>query len=185
MTHIDPHTPGNPLQADELFGLVYQELRQIAHRCLRRDWGNNTWQTTDLLHEAWLKLAKYQGHFKSRAHFLAVAARCMRNILVDYARKKNAEKRDGDWQQVSLSETLAVPVNHLERLSELNDGLNELQKIDEQEFRIVEMYYFGAMQKTEIAQVLGVSESTVRRRLKSAQAWLLRQLEAGAVHKLS
>lgn len=177
MTQSDPQMLVNTLQADELSDLVYQELRQIAHHCLRREWGQHTWQTTDLLHEAWLRLAQSQGQFQSHAHFLAVAATCMQHILVDYARQQKAAKRGGRRQRVSWPETLAAPLTQLEAIADLDDALQALRRIDEQEFRIVQMHYFGAMKKTQIAAVLGVSESTVRKRLKSAQAWLLRYLE--------
>ena len=166
-----------------LVPLVYNELRTLAHRHLRRERASHTLQTTALVNEAYLRLAG-QAPFgaESRAHFVAIAARLMRQILVDYARSRRAAKRGAD-RQVELGnaelaeDTSLLPVQiRNPHLIALHDALNDLARIDEQQSRIVELRFFGGLTVEEAAEVLGISRSTAKRDWKVAKAWLSRHV---------
>ena len=168
-----------PATAGELFQLVYDELRRLAHHHMQGERRGHTLQTTDLLHETWLRLAGYEGRFNGRSHFFAVAATCMRHILVDYAKGKQRGKRGGEWQRVSWAEALSAPAqDDPAGVIALDEALEMLAQTDELEGRIAEMHYFAGLSRTEIAAATGRSEATVRRRLRSAQARLQQLLEA-------
>ncbi len=176
---------GNQAVLDELFSLVYEELRVRAHR-QRADWhGDYTLNTTALVNEAYLKLVnKTQVPWESRAHFLSVAAKAMRHILVDYARRRRAEKRGSDVQKLSLEEmkvsledVVVLTEERAEAVVMLEEALERLARVNEREARVVECRFFGGMTYEETAEALGVSVRTVKRDWKMAQAWLHREMQ--------
>ena len=157
-----------------LVPLVYDELRRVAHRYLRKERADHTLQSTALVHEAYLRLEK-QGaaKFENRAHFLAICAQLMRQILVEYARSRDAAKRDGG-ERVTL-DGLAFKSRGLDIIA-LDDALNELAKLDRQQSRIVELRFFGGLSVEETSDVLELSPRTVKRHWASARAWLHHQM---------
>lgn len=161
-----------------LLPLVYEELRAIARGQLSRERKDHTLQATALLHEAWMKLGDIERAApKDRAHFLAIAARTMRQILVDHARRKKAGKRGEGWDRV----TLGVAVDQLERqeldLVALDEALKRLAEHDRRKARVVELRFFAGMSMAEVAEVLGVSVRTAEGDWYMARAWLRRQLD--------
>ena len=162
--------------------LVYDELRRMAHQHLRKQAPDHTFQTTELIHEAYLKLAKNEApNFQNRAHFFGVAAKAMRHILVDYARSKQSQKRGGLQDRVSLLDNTAVVNSRSADLVALDDSLKELESMDERKSRVVELKFFGGLSTEEIAEVLKVSEETVKRDWRFARNWLLNELNSSTV----
>lgn len=162
-----------------LVPLVYKELRDIARHHLRRERPEHTLQSAALVHEAYLRLVDQRPFdTESRAHFLAVASRLMRQILVDYARSHGAAKRGAD-RTVELDASLVLPQVRTMDVVALDDALNGLTQLDEQQGRIVELRFFGGLATEEIAEVLGISPSTVKRDWNVAKAWLTRHMRKG------
>ena len=162
-----------------LVPLVYEELHAAAHRHLQKERPDHTLQTTALVHEAYLRLADQRPfETENRAHFVAVAARLMRQILVDYARSHGAAKR-GAGQKVDFDDGLVLSQEPDANLVALDDALKELATMDEQQSRIVELKYFGGLTNEEIAKFLGISISTTKREWNVAKAWLSRQIKRG------
>jgi RNA polymerase sigma factor (TIGR02999 family) len=162
-----------------LVPLVYKELHAAAHACLKRERPGHTLQTTALVHEAYLRLADQQAfEAESRPHFVAIVARLMRQILVDYARSRGAEKRGAD-RKVALDVALAVPRMRNVDVVSLDDALNDLAKLDEQQSRIVELRFFVGLTIEEVAGLLGISRSTAKREWNVAKAYLTRQMKRG------
>jgi RNA polymerase sigma-70 factor (ECF subfamily) len=161
---------------DELVPLVYQELHQIAAGYLRRETPGQTLQPTSLIHEAYLRLVE-QSHpdYTSRAHFYGVAARVMRQILVDHARARQALKRGGEESSVPLPDTLEFPERPVLVVA-LDEALDRLTAADERKARFVEMRFFAGMTAEEISECSGLPAYTVRRELRLAQAWLHKEL---------
>lgn len=159
-----------------LVPLVYKELREIAHYHLQRERPGHTLQSAALVHEAYLRLVD-QRPFEAdnRAHFLAVASRLMRQILVDYARSRAAAKRGADLR-VELDAALVLSPERNADIIALDEALNTLMKMDEQQGKIVEMRFFGGLSIEEIGEVLGISRSTVKREWNVAKAWLMREM---------
>jgi RNA polymerase sigma factor (TIGR02999 family) len=155
--------------------LVYDELRRVAHHYLRKERPGHTLQSTALVHEAYLRLEK-QGAapFQNREHFLAICAQLMRQILVEYARSRNAAKRDGGFR-LSLDHNLAFKARNLDLVA-LDDALKDLAKLDEQQSRIVELRFFGGLSIEETASVLDVSQAAVKRHWMTAKLWLHHQI---------
>ncbi|MGA9643112.1 MAG: sigma-70 family RNA polymerase sigma factor [Terriglobales bacterium] len=151
--------------------LVYDELRRMAHHYLRKERPGHTLQSTALVHEAYLRLEK-QGAvpFQNREHFLAICAQLMRQILVEYARSRNAAKRDGGFR-VELDDALAFKTRSLDMVA-LDDALNELAKLDLQQSRIVELRFFGGLSIEETSRVLNLSATTVKKHWATARLWL-------------
>jgi len=171
---------GDRAAMDRLFPLVYSELRRLADSCLRRERTGHTLQRTALVHEAYIRLlGGSQPDYHDRAHFLGIAARIMRQILVDYARRRNAGKRSVAMQ-VPLLEASAASVERPSSMIELDDALSDLEKHDERKARLVEMRFFGGLTAEESAEVLGLTVPVVRRELRLAQAWLERELDRRA-----
>jgi len=163
---------------DRLMPLVYAELRRIAARSLRAERKEHTLQPTALVNEAYLRLVDQQNPvWQNRAHFLGCAARLMRNILVDHARAHRADKRGGGQVRVTLGEELLRIEEREVDLLALDAALDRLAEQDEQKSRIVELRYFGGLSTEETAEVLGVSDRTVKRAWALARAWLRRELE--------
>lgn len=163
-----------------LLPLLYKELRRLAHYHLQSERPDHTLQSTALVHEAYLRLLGGQPvEFQNRAHFVAVASRLMRQILVDYARERRAAKRDGGCR-IAVEYLDALPINGDSELMALDDALNELGRIDERQAKIVEMKFFGGLSAPEISQVLGLSRATVDRDWATARVWLHRQMSREA-----
>lgn len=160
---------------ERIVPLVYDDLRVLASRQLRRELGPRTMHPTSLVHEAYMKLATGTAlHAGDRAHFLAIAARAMRQVLVDDARRRSAEKRGGAWERVTLSgEHDGAPELGAEDILALNDAMDKLEPRQRQ---VVECRFFGGMEEREIATTLGITERTVRRDWVKARAWLYRFL---------
>lgn len=167
---------GDPEALAALVPLVYADLRKLARRYLRNERPGHTLQSTALVHEAYLRLAKQEKvHFENRAHFFAVSAKLMRQILIDYARGQHAAKRDAGIKLV-LDEAIAPRAFRAINLVVLDDALKELSRLDEQQGRIVELRFFGGLSIEETSQVLGVSPATVKRDWTTARLWLQRQV---------
>jgi RNA polymerase sigma factor (TIGR02999 family) len=159
--------------------LVYDELKRLAHHYLRGGRPNHTLQTTEVIHEAYLRLAgeKYL-RVKDRAHFLGIAAQLMRWILVDYERNRRAAKRGAGATKLTLDPSLYEARSQRQDvdLLALNEALDRLAKLDPQQSRIVEMRYFGGLTIEDTSEFLGLSQATVRRRWSSAHVWLRREM---------
>ena len=169
---------GDEYALEQLMPLVYEELRRMARNYMRRQPSGHTLQTTDLIHEAYLKIAGgEQPNWQSRSHFFGVAAKAMRHILVDYARSKNNRKRGGWQERVTLKENMRVTNQSSEEIVALDDALNRLAALDDRKVRVVEMKFFAGLHVAEIADVLKVSPETVKRDWSFAQTWLLRELQ--------
>lgn len=168
---------GDPLAADKLYPMAYAELRRLAASMLRSQRAEHTLQATALVHEAYLKLLGSEApSFTSRSHFFAVAARMMRQILVDHARKHLAHKRGAGAQQVQWEDAIAYSAPRAQDLLDLHEALEELERVDERKSRVIEMRYFAGMTAQEIAESLQISTPTVTRDLRVAQAWLSSRL---------
>jgi RNA polymerase sigma-70 factor, ECF subfamily len=163
---------------DRLVPLVYEDLRRVAHRQLDREGGGHTLQTTALIHEAYIKIAAGGSvSATSRAHFLAIAARAMRQVLVDYARRRKAAKRGGGVISVTLGDEPQPADASAEDLLALDEALEQL---DPRQRQVIECRFFGGMEEKDIAAALGVSERTVRRDWMKARAWLYQSLYPGS-----
>jgi RNA polymerase sigma factor (TIGR02999 family) len=170
---------GDQAALQTLVPLVYNELRAVAHRYLRRERPSHTLQTEALVHEAYLRLLDGRPvATESRAHFVAVAARLMRQILVDYARSHQAAKR-GTGQKVELTLDLEMPQPRRADVVALDDALNALSQRDAQQGRIVELRFFGGLTIEEAAAALDISPATVKRDWAMARAWLSREMKKG------
>ncbi len=168
---------GSDVALDELMPLIYDELRRMAKRYMSGQSKGHTFQTTDLIHEAYLKLAKSENQsWVSRAHFFGVAATAMRHILVNHAVSKQSQKRGGERQKVTLNENSIVSAERSDEMIALDSALNELAVLDERASRVVEMKFFGGMTNDETAEVLKVSTETVKRDWQFARSWLLREV---------
>ena len=162
---------------ERLTPMVYDELRRLANRYLRGERRDHTLQGTALVHEAYIRLlGQANQDWQSRAHFFGVAARLMREILVDHARRHSAAKRGSGRPAVSLTEAAIFPVERASALVALDDALQVLGRLDPERSRIVELRYFGGLSIEEISEVEHISVATVRRRLRMAEAWLHREL---------
>ncbi|NBB73965.1 MAG: sigma-70 family RNA polymerase sigma factor [Bacteroidetes bacterium] len=172
---------GNPDAADRLWSEVYDELRRIAHYKLRHERSSHTMSTTALVHEAYLKLIdQSQVEWEDRLHFFAMSSRIMRNILIDYARRRSAQKRGGDRPHVQLDDAIVSAEKSAHVFLALDEALKQLTELDERLGRVVEYRFFGGMQEQEIAELLGVSKRTVRRDWRKAKGWLSRALADNA-----
>jgi len=173
---------GNSGALGRLTPLVYDELRRIARRYIRRR-GPQTLQTTALAHEAYLRMVGAEGlRWQDRAHFFAVAAQMMRRIVVDAARARVAAKRKGSAIRVTFSEDLAISVGEDANLLALNDALAALAKLDARKARVVELRFFGGLTVEETAEVLRISPDSVMRDWRLAKPWLAREVTRGDNH---
>ena len=168
---------GDEESLSRLVPLVYNTLRRLAHHHLRNERPGHTLQTTALVHEAYLCLAKqHPMEFENRAHFYAVCAQLMREILVQYARRRNAAKRGGGVYNVALDNALAVAERRSVDLIALDDALKGLATLDLQQARIVELRFFGGLSIEDTARVLSMSPATVKRHWTTAKIWLQQQI---------
>lgn len=169
---------GNQRALDDLTPLVYKELRRLAASCLRKEHRSHTLQPTALVHEAYLRLVNQKTpNWQSRSHFYGVAARLMRQILVDYARHRQAGKRIN--ANAPLEQAVSFEDKRSGSLMALDSSLKALEKVDPRKCRAIELRYFGGLSTAEIAHALDVSQVTVRRDLRMAEAWLHREMQSG------
>ena len=170
---------GNDEAEDRLWSAVYDELRQLAHHRMRRERQGHTLGTTELVHECYLKLIdQTQVEWESRLHFYAMASRIMRNILVDYARRRTAQKRGGGAPHVNLEKVqLSDSQETAQLFIALDEALSQLAQMDERLAKVVEYRFFGGMKEKEIAELLDLSPRTVRRDWRKAKGWLARALD--------
>jgi RNA polymerase sigma factor (TIGR02999 family) len=173
--------PGDASALDRLLPVVYQEMRRLAAAYLRGERAGHTLQPTALAHEAYLRLVGLQDFpWQNRAHFMAMAARAKRGILVDHARRRKARKRGGGEPAVPLDTSSMVAAGRPVAFDDLDRALSDLARLSERQARVVELRYFGGLNIEETAEVLGISPVTVKRDWALARAWLYRELsEAG------
>ncbi len=172
---------GDDAALAELTPLVYEELRHIAHHQMGGQRPDHTLQTTALINEAYLRLAgQTNPSWQNRAHFFAVAARAMRQILVNYAKSDRAQKRGGGALKIELDEAAIVSPEQSKEIVDLHEALERLATLDSRKGRVVELKYFGGLNHDEIAEVLKVSAVTVRRDWVFAKAWLHNELHNAA-----
>ncbi len=168
---------GDQAAFDALMPLVYNQLRQMAHRYMSQERPGHTLQTTALVNEAYLRLIdQRQVHWQNRAHFFAVAAQAMRRILIDHARKQRYAKRGGGARKISLDEAAVMSQERAADLLALDEALKSLAAIDPQQSRVVELRFFGGLTIEETAEVLRLSVDMVKREWATAKAWLFREM---------
>ena len=169
---------GNQAALDQLTPHVYKELHALARAYLRRGRPNQTLQPTALINEACLRLLGpgQPIQWENRAHFFGIAARLMRMVLVDYSRARQAAKRGGDAQAVTLEDAIALSSGNTPDVLAVNEALDHLATVDERKAKVIEMRYFGGMEREEIAAALGLTLPTVKRDLRLGEAWLRRYL---------
>jgi RNA polymerase sigma factor (TIGR02999 family) len=169
---------GSPEALDRLVPLVYDELRAIAHRQLRAERADHTLSTTALVHEAYLRLVDQERvDWRDRTHFFAVAARVMRRVLVDYARRRVAKKREGGREAIPLDSAVIAVDEQADMLLALDEALSRLSDLDLRLVRVVEMRFFAGLTEEETAEALGVSSRTIRNDWVKAKGWLYRELQ--------
>ena len=169
---------GDDQSVQDLLPLVYNELRGLAHRELKNERAGHTLNTTALVHEAYLKLVKSPpaGEWAGKKHFFMIAAHAMRQILINYARSRKAEKRGGDQDHASFEESMYMSHEKAGDLLELDQALKRLEEWNERQSKVVECRYFGGFNIEETAEILDVSTATVKRDWISAKAWLYQQI---------
>lgn len=169
---------GDKTALDQLLPLVQSELHRLAKRIMSRERQGHTWQTTELVNEAYLRLVNQQQvEWHDRAHFFAVASQVMRHLLVDHARERQQVKHGGGTQHLSLDEVAVIAPDRSAELLALDDALNQLAAFDKQKSRIVELRYFGGLTVEEVAEVLGIASITVKREWARAKLWLYKELQ--------
>jgi len=167
---------GDRAAGDKLFPLVYSELHRVARSYMRRERPDHTLQPTALINEAYLRLADAPVDWQSRAHFIGVAANAMRRILVDHARAHVAAARGGDFQQVEWTESHGLPAERSSELIALDEALDQLEKLNPRQARIVELRYIGGLSFEEVGAVLDLSPRTAKRDWALARLWLFKQI---------
>jgi len=170
-------SPGNDIAVNRVLPLVYNELRNISSKYLNLEYRKHTLQPTELVHEAYLKLIGNQElSWQSRAHFYGIAAKSMRQILVDYARKRKSKKRGSGKTNLSLDKVMMAVVESDDQILELDEALVKLENYEERSSKIVELRYFSGLSIEETAEVLNISPATVKRDWSFAKAWLYREM---------
>ena len=171
---------GDKAALDRLMPLVYSELHLLAEGYLRRERTDHGLQATALVNEAYVRLVDIQRvHWENRTHFFAISARLLRQILVDFARKRSYQKRGAGIQHISLEATLLVGEQPDEDLAALDEALKKLAEVDPRKSQVVELRFFGGLNIEEAAEVLEVSPETIKRDWRLAKSWLKRQLSEG------
>jgi RNA polymerase sigma-70 factor (ECF subfamily) len=170
----------DPGESELLLGLIYDELKRLASGQMRRERSGHTLQPTALVHEAFLRLADAdQVSYAGRTHFFAVAARAMRQILIDHARRAGAVKRGGDWRRITFEDDITPDVDAEFDLIDLHEALEKLGELDPRLSQMVELRFFGGLTLDEAAAVLGVSRRKVAKDWSFARLWLAAELEGG------
>lgn len=167
---------GDPRAADQLLQLLYHELRRMAAGYMRRERPGHTLQATALVHEAYLRLAEEPRDLQNRAHFFAIAAHTMRQVLVDQARRRDAGKRGAGVRRVDLDTALLISRDGIEDALAIDEALQRLRRLDPRQERIVELRFFGGLSVEETAAAMEIAPITVKREWRSAKAWLRREL---------
>ncbi len=167
---------GDQLSQEQLFPLVYDELKRLASHHMKGESKGHSWQATELVHEAFIKLVGANIEWVDRKHFCSIASRAMRRILVDHARAKNADKRSGSQQQVTLVTELPNQSIEIQDILALDQALVKLAELDPRKSQIIELIYFSGLSHEEIADLLTVSRTTIHREFKFCKAWLKREL---------
>ncbi|SMO97066.1 sigma-70 family RNA polymerase sigma factor [Gracilimonas mengyeensis] len=164
---------------DELYPIIYDKLKHIAHRHMNRQYSEHTLSRTELVHETYLKMIEQENiEVNDRQHFLAIASKCMRQILIDYARKKNAEKRGGKNNDCTYVEGIYTAYEQqAQELIDIDEALNRLAELNERLSSVVEMRFFGEMSIEQTAEALDISKSTVKRDWMKARGWLYKELK--------
>ena len=181
---LQEHTAGNHAVIDKLIPMVYEQMKEMAHNRLRGERSGHTLNTSALVHEAYLQLIDFDRiDWKNRDQFYGIASRVMRNILVDYAVKRNAQKRGGNRKRVTLRDSDVVSSQNLHDILSVHQALEKLVNFDERQVRVVECRFFGGLTIKETAAALDVSEATVNRDWKMARAWLNRELKDNTQEK--
>jgi RNA polymerase sigma factor (TIGR02999 family) len=171
---------GDPQALDRLMPLMYERLHGLAHQKLTTSPGERSLNTTGLVHEAYLKLVDSPGAtVENRNHFLSIASRVMRNVLVDHARTRNAQKRGSGAVAMELEDAMWIDQVDLDAVSDLDNALKKLEALDERQARIIEQRYFGGLTLEETAASMNLSLATVKRELRTARAFLASQLRDG------
>jgi len=165
-------------KAEDVAPLVYNELRRVAAAYMRRERPGQTLQATALVHEAYLRLADAGTPWTDRRHFVGIAARSMRQILVERARARGAQKRWGALNRVSITDSLQLAADPESMLPSLDEAIDRLEQIDPEQAKIVELRYFAGMSVEEAADAMGMSPATLKRRWSLARAWLFRELSS-------
>lgn len=172
---------GDKEALDQLMPLVHGELHRVAKRLMSHERQGHTWQTTELVNEAYLRLVGQQElDWQSRAHFFAIAAQVMRHLLVDHARARQRLKHGEGAQRISLDEVAVIAPERSAQLLALDDALDRLAQLDERKSRIVVLRYFGGLTAEEVAEALGIAAITVKREWAKAKLWLYRELQTEA-----
>ena len=182
---LDRINNGDGKAPEQLLPLVYGELRKLAHSYLQNERSDHTLQATALVHEAYIRLVDWENvSWQNRAHFFAVAAQVMRKILVDHAREKRAQKRDGG-QKLSLDEAVSLPNPNSREIDliALDEALEKLNKFDKTQAKIVELRFFGGLTIEETAHALDISAATVKREWTVARTWLFREISSESTLK--
>jgi len=168
---------GDEQARDRLVAIIYGELRRHAHRIVLSEHRKDLIGPSALVHEAYLRFINQpQVSWQNRAHFLAIAARTMRRILVEHARARDAEKRGGGWQRITMDLSASLPASQPLDVADVNAAIEELAALDELQSRIVDLRFFGGLSIAETADVLEISPATVKREWQIARAWLSRRL---------
>jgi RNA polymerase sigma-70 factor (ECF subfamily) len=171
---------GDRAAEDKLFPLVYSELHRLARAYMRRERPNHTLQPTALIDEAYMRLAQAPIDWHNRAHFIGVAANAMRRILVDHARAHMARARGGDFRQVEWTEALGLPAERSRELVALDDALQQLEKVNPRQAKVIELHYIGGLSFEEVGAVLDLSPRTAKRDWALARLWLFKQMSGKA-----
>jgi RNA polymerase sigma-70 factor (ECF subfamily) len=171
---------GDPAAADRLLPLVYSELHRLARAYMRRERPDHTLQATALINEAYVRLAGEDIDWNNRAHFIGLAAHVMRQVLVDYARQHNAERRAGGLHRVEMNDDLAVSPDRLDEIASIDQALTRLAAHNPRQARVVELRYFGGLSVEQIAALLEIAPRSVKRDWSLARIFLARELNPGA-----
>jgi RNA polymerase sigma-70 factor, ECF subfamily len=170
-------TEGDAAALEKLIPAVIEELRRLARGYMRRERKGHTLQTSALINEAYIKLVgQKQVHWQNRSHFFAIAATCMRRILMDYAKTRQRAKRGGVARQVEISDSMLMSLEQSEEVLAIDAALDRLAIEDQRKSKVVELRYFGGYSMEEIAEILNLSETTIAREWRLARAWLRREI---------
>ena len=174
---LDQWSHGKREAFEDMLPLIEEELRRMAHRYMSKERPGHTLQTTALVNEAYMRLVNQDKvSWQNRAHFFAITARIMRQILVDYARRKKYAKRGGGAMQLSLTDADAVCVEPAAEVRALDEALRRLEELDPRQARVVELRFFGGLTIKETAEAMGISVDMVKREWATAKAWLYREM---------